>query len=349
MSVTVASILHAEAATGEFTLAEAKNLLADALVLEAGSAGSMSIKNLLVTQANLLGAVIGKLVLPGADGKYYEIVVGTDGALSTAEVPVSAGEAAAGEMDDGRQIVATAINAGTINGSTVSAQQAVLDSILTQALTAGQVTAGQALIASATIPTLYTQSIEAIGNSLTFSANGQIQLIIGNVSQAQAAADAAQENVDALAGGLEAVDAELEDVRGLVLTPDEIQSTVFGATEYQALSSQVSQTAEGLAITQNTVTDIGGRVENLESGVRVGADGIDIYRSGSAYRMHIDNAGWAITGDGQETIAARESKMFAPRVQVNDALIVGRTAWKAAGDGFSPLAEVLRRGICSTR
>ena len=335
LSVTVASILHAEAATGEFTLAEAKNLLADALVLEAGSAGSMSIKNLLVTQANLLGAVIGKLVLPGADGKYYEIVVGTDGALSTAEVPVSAGEAAAGEMDDGRQIVATAINAGTINGSTVSAQQAVLDSILTQALTAGQVTAGQALIASATIPTLYTQSIEAIGNSLTFSANGQIQLIIGNVSQAQAAADAAQENVDALAGGLEAVDAELEDVRGLVLTPDEIQSTVFGATEYQALSSQVSQTAEGLAITQNTVTDIGGRVENLESGVRVGADGIDIYRSGSAYRMHIDNAGWAITGDGQETIAARESKMFAPRVQVNDALIVGRTAWKAAGDGFS--------------
>ena len=335
LNAVVAEILHAQVATGEFSLAEIGNLLASAFILEQGSANSMMIKNLVVTEANMLGAVIGSLVLPGEDGKYYEITVGTDGALSTAEVEVSAGEIEAGVTQGGKPIAATSINAGSIHGSTVTAQQAILNTILTQALTAGQITAGQALIASATVPTLYATSIQAIGNSLTFTANERIQLIVSSVSQAQSAADTAQENVDALAGGLEAVDAELEDVRGLVLTPDEIQSTVFGATEYQALSSQVSQTAEGLAITQNTVTDIGGRVENLESGVRVGADGIDIYKSDSTFRMHIDNAGWAITDIGQETIAARENKIFAPRVQVNDALIVGRMAWKAAGNGFS--------------
>ena len=335
LNAVVAGILHAQVATGEFSLAEIGNLLASAFILEQGSANSMMIKNLVVTEANMLNATIGSLVMPGDDGKYYEIVVGTDGVLSTSEVSVTQEEIEAGVTSGGKHISTTTVNAESINGTSITAQQAILDTILTQALTAGQITAGEALIASATVPTLYATSIQAIGNSLTFSANEQIQLIVGNVSQAQAAADTAQENVDALAGGLEAVDAELEDVRGLLLTPDEIRSTVFGATEYQALSSQVSQTAEGLAITQNTVTDIGGRVENLESGVRVGADGIDIYKSGSAYRMHIDNAGWGITGDGQETIAARESKMFAPRVQVNDALIVGRTAWKAAGDGFS--------------
>ena len=335
LNAVVAEILHAQVATGEFSLAEIGNLLASAFILEQGSANSMMIKNLVVTEANMLNATIGSLVMPGDDGKYYEIVVGTDGVLSTSEVSVTQEEIEAGVTSGGKHISTTTVNAESINGTSITAQQAILNTILTQALTAGQITAGEALIASATVPTLYATSIQAIGNSLTFSANEQIQLIVGNVSQAQAAADTAQENVDALAGGLEAVDAELEDVRGLVLTPDEIQSTVFGATEYQALSSQVSQTAEGLAITQNTVTDIGGRVENLESGVRVGADGIDIYKSDSAYRMHIDNAGWAISADGQETIAARESKMFAPRVQVNDALIVGRTAWKAAGDGFS--------------
>ena len=155
--------------------------------------------------------------------------------------------------------------------------------------------------------------------------------------------------MDALAGGLEAVDAELEDVRGLVLTPDEIQSTVFGATEYQALSSQVSQTAEGLAITQNTVTDIGGRVENQESGVRVGADGIDIYRSGSAYRMHIDNAGWAITGDGQETHRRAGGARCSPtRAGQRRAHRRAHGVEGRRGRIF-PLAEVLRRGICSTR
>ena len=196
LNALVAQILHAEVEVGDFTLAEVQNLLANALILEQGSAGSMSITNLVVTQANMLGAVIQNLVLPGTDGKYYEIVVGADGALSTSEVTVSEGEIAAGELDDGRQIVATTINAGSINGSTITAQQAILDTIFTQALTAGKITAGDALLASATIPTLYATSIQAIGNSLTFEANEKIQSIVGDVGSAQGAAEAAQEAAD---------------------------------------------------------------------------------------------------------------------------------------------------------
>ncbi len=109
---------------------------------------------------------------------------------------VSEGEIAAGETDDGRQIVATTINAGSINGSTITAQQAILNTIFTQALTAGKITAGEALLASATIPTLYATSIQAIGNSLTFEANEKIQSIVGDVGSAQGAAEAAQEAAD---------------------------------------------------------------------------------------------------------------------------------------------------------
>ena len=192
LDATVASILHAQVATGEFDFAEVENLLSSVFVLGQGIAGSVSIENLTVTQANMLGAVIGSLVLPGEDGKYYEVTVGTDGALSTAEVTVTEGEIEAGELDDGRQIVTTTVNAESIHGSTITAQQGILNTILTQALTAGQITAGQALIASATVPTLYATSIQAIGNSLTFTANERIQLIVSSVSQAQSAAETAQ-------------------------------------------------------------------------------------------------------------------------------------------------------------
>ena len=192
LNAVVAEILHAQVATGEFDFAEVENLLSSVFVLGQGIAGSVSIENLTVTQANMLGAVIGSLVLPGEDGKYYEITVGTDGTLSTAEVEVSAGEIEAGVTQGGKPIAATSINAGSIHGSTVTAQQAILNTILTQALTAGQITAGQALIASATVPTLYATSIQAIGNSLTFTANERIQLIVSSVSQAQSAAETAQ-------------------------------------------------------------------------------------------------------------------------------------------------------------
>ena len=530
LDATVASILHAQVATGEFDFAEVENLLSSVFVLGQGIAGSVSIENLTVTQANMLGAVIGSLVLPGEDGKYYEVTVGTDGALSTAEVTVTEGEIEAGELDDGRQIVTTTVNAESIHGSTITAQQGILNSILTQALTAGQITAGQALIASATVPTLYATSIQAIGNSLTFTANERIQLIVSSVSQAQSAADDAasaaetaqgtadgavsaaqtaqstadaaqstasaaqsaaetaqgtaesaasaaqtaqtaannaqsaaetaqgtadgavsaadaaqstadaaqqtangaqsaanaaqtaadaaqsaatgaqstadaaqqaasdaqgtanaaqtaantaqsaasaaqsaadanaqaitgltgrvtlaetaieqtqqaislratkeevEDSIEAVSGSVDAVSQTVEELGEMVVSPEELVSRVTNSTPFQTLQTELSQTASGLTFTQSAVSDIEGRVESLESGVHIGADGIDIYKSNSAYRMHIDNVGWAITGDGQETIAARESKMFAPRVQVNDALIMGRTAWKVGSDGFS--------------
>jgi phage-related protein len=206
LNAVVAEIIHAQVATGDFSLAEIENLLASAFILEQGSAGSMTITNLIVTQANMLGAVIQNLVIPGTDGKYYEIVVGTDGNLSTEEVTVTEGEIEAGELDDGRQIVTTTVNAESINGTSITAQQAILNTILTQALTAGQITAGEALIASATIPTLYTTSIEAIGNSLTFSANEKIQMIVSNLNG----------TTEDLTAYIAATNAELENLQGQI-------------------------------------------------------------------------------------------------------------------------------------
>ncbi len=229
LNALVAQILHAEVEVGDFTLAEVQNLLANALILEQGSAGSMSITNLVVTQANMLGAVIQNLVLPGTDGKYYEIVVGADGALSTSEVTVSEGEIAAGELDDGRQIVATTINAGSINGSTITAQQAILDTIFTQALTAGKITAGEALLASATIPTLYATSIQAIGNSLTFEANEKIQSIVGDVGSAQGAAEAAQEAADFAAPYISAMPPETAPEAGKLWLDEGVTPPVLRA------------------------------------------------------------------------------------------------------------------------
>ena len=189
LDATVASILHAQVATGNFKFAEVENLLSSVFVLGQGVAGTVSIENLSVTQANMLGAVIKNLVLPGEDGKYYEVTVGTDGTLSTAEVEVSAGEIEAGVTEDGNPIAATTINAEVIHGSTVTAQQGILNTILTQALTAGQITAGQALIASATVPTLYATSIQAIGDSLTFTANERIQSIVSSLNGAVQSTD----------------------------------------------------------------------------------------------------------------------------------------------------------------
>ena len=310
LDAVVAEIIHAEIEVGEFTYAEVKNLLANALILEQGIANSMKIINLVVTQANLLSATINQLIVKGEDGKYYQIFVSADGTLSTAEVTVTDAEIEAGETEDGRPIVDETIDAGEINGSTIKGQQAILDEIFTAALTAGQITAAEALIASATIPTLYATSIQAIGNSLTFEANELIQMIVGDV-------DAAQQSIAGLAQQ--------------TMTPERVETIIQQSDSVKQLQFSATQTAEGLSLVQTTTTDLGERVENLESGVHIGGDGIGIYRSDYAYRMQMEAGGWAIKNGEQETIAARESKLHAQRIQVTDAFFIGGVAVKSSG------------------
>ena len=227
LEAVVAEITHAQVATGEFDFAEVENFLGSVFILGQGIAGTVSIENLMVTRANMLNATVQTLILPGTDGKYYQITVGTDGQLSTEEVTVTDSEIAAGETEDGRQIVATTINADTINGSTITAQQAILNTVLTQALTAGKITAGEALIASASIPTLYVTSVEALGNSMTFSANEQIQMIVGNVQQAQETADSAQEAAEQAAPYISATPPETAPEAGKLWLDEGVEPSVL--------------------------------------------------------------------------------------------------------------------------
>ena len=168
--------LYADFAGLDF--ATVKDLIADEAIFRAGTAGELYVDRLAVTSAMLVSAVIGELTLKGADGKYYNVTVQADGSLGTTEVTPTDGEITAGQTEDGRAIVETSANIADLNAQTIKAASAIVSEIFTDALTAGRITAGQAMIASATIPELYTTAIKAIGNSIDISANTTIQLLI---------------------------------------------------------------------------------------------------------------------------------------------------------------------------
>jgi len=313
LRAALAEIVKLDAKLADIDYAKIMDLIAEEAIFSNGTAGQLYINRLAVTQANLLNATINRLVMPGGDGKYYAIVVGSDGVLHTEEVTVTAGEIAAGELGDGRQISATTINAGSINGQTVSAQSAIINTILTTALTAEQITAGEALIASATIPTLYTTSIEAIGNSLTFSANERITMIAEAAAGAQAVA---------------------ENAASLILTPEQIKAEVFASTEYGTLSTTVTQTATGLSSVQTKQTEIDGRVQTIEESVVIDGSTITIGKSDVPVQNIINETGFSIKEVGGSELAyVREGKMGAQRLLLEDALIIGGAALKDMNDG----------------
>ena len=320
LKAAIIEVLHAEIQVGTFTLAEVENLLAEALVLKKGTAESMYITNLAVTSANLLSAMLGKLVLRGEDGKYYQVMIGADGTIHTQEVQPSQGEIEAGETESGLGIVDTSANFADLTAQNIKGNEGIFQAILAQSMTAGKLTAGEAMIASATIPTLYATSIQAIGNSLDLSANESISLIVGG-------------NVQALEGLIYDAQEQLGDIESALGNKAD-QETVL------RLSTELTQTAQGITAAINRVEAVEG--ENAEVGeilaayqltFRMDADGVTIGKSNSGFDVRIDNEKLSFRENGQEIAYVSNSQLFITAAEITQSLTIGNYRFSRMEDG----------------
>ena len=320
LKAAIIEVLHAEIQVGTFTLAEVENLLAEALVLKKGTAESMYITNLAVTSANLLSAMLGKLVLKGEDGKYYQVMIGSDGTIHTQEVQPSEAEIEAGETESGQGIVDTSANFADLTAQNIKGNEAIFQTILAQSLTAGKLTAGEAMIASATIPTLYATSIQAIGNSMDLSANESISLIVGG-------------NVQALEGLIYDAQEQLGDIESALGNKAD-QETVL------RLSTELTQTAQGITAVINRVETV--ESENAEVGeilaayqltFRMDADGVTIGKSNSGFDVRIDNEKLSFRENGQEIAYVSNSQLFITAAEITQSLTIGNYRFSRMEDG----------------
>lgn len=181
LTAQIADVIALSAQAGDFEFATVRDMVASAMVLEHGVGDTVSIRNLLVTSANMLNATVGELVLHSDDGKYYAVHIDSNGDISTEEVTVTSDEIISGKTRTGHQIVETDMNVASLNATNLSASSAAIGQIVTKALTAEKITAAQAMLASATIPTLYTMSIQALGENLDLSANQSINMKVSQV------------------------------------------------------------------------------------------------------------------------------------------------------------------------
>ena len=320
LKAAIIEVLHAEIQVGTFTLAEVENLLAEALVLKKGTAESMYITNLAVTSANLLSAMLGKLVLKGEDGKYYQVMVGADGTIHTQEVEPSEAEIEAGETESGLGIVDTSANFADLTAQNIKGNEGIFQAILAQSMTAGKLTAGEAMIASATIPTLYATSIQAIGNSMDLSANESISLIVGG-------------NVQALEGLIYDAQEQLGDIESALGNKAD-QETVL------RLSTELTQTAQGITAVINRVEAV--ESENAEVGeilaayqltFRMDADGVTIGKSNSGFDVRIDNEKLSFRENGQEIAYVSNSQLFITAAEITQSLTIGNYRFSRMEDG----------------
>jgi hypothetical protein len=118
------------------------------------------------------------------------------------------------------------------------------------------------------------------------------------------------------------------------ITPEAIVGTVTSSSAYGSLSTTVTQTATGLSSVQTKQTEIDGRVQTIEESVIIDGSTITIGKSDVPVQNIINETGFEIKEVGGTVLAyAREGKMGAQRLLLEDALIIGGAALKDMQDG----------------
>lgn len=179
---SLAALMVAQIGIANIDFQKVVDMTTEQAIIKRMMANKVFIEKLVVTEANILSATLGTLVLKSSDGKYYTIAISSDGTIETEEVIPTEDDIANGSYE-GREIVTDTEgnNIADLNATNLSAQNAMIGTILTTALTAGKITAAEAMLASAVIPELYVTAVNAIGDSMTFKSNELIQMIISDV------------------------------------------------------------------------------------------------------------------------------------------------------------------------
>lgn len=332
LGAALAKFVSLYAEVGEFDFATIKNLVSKALALEQGSMDTVYIKNLAATTANMLSATLGKLVIKGDDGKYYRVFVSSTGEISTEEVQLTEEEIQSGQTSGGQQITETNLNVGSLNAATIQGSSAVINEILTIALSAEKITAADALIASATIPALYTTSIKAIGDHLDLSANESVQIMVGEknrIFRSEEPPEAAKVNdiwVQPSTGyvfqksGDESMlpefwhlvrDSGLEN--GIADARDDLENKLSGTY------SELTQTVDSLEFAVKNKVD----ADELQAYMRYSDGTLELGKKGSRYTTQTSENGFVVLQDGEVMTSMKQNTVSAPVVEARRMLTIG--------------------------
>lgn len=243
LTAALADFVALKAKTSDVDYQRVKDLVADDAIIKNGIGDSVYIDRLSGHSSIYMSSVVDDMVIKGEDAlgntAYYRIIVESDGTIRTEDITTTLdqSEIAAAETHDGKKIVEVEANIEELNGENLRYKHGLFEEIVTAALNAGQINAVTAMIGTATIPELYTTSINSLANDLDFSANESITMKV-NSETANAMSNYIRLKADGLHVG--ALD-HGEESRSEVLIDNTGMSVKAGGTKFSRFASNYVQ------------------------------------------------------------------------------------------------------------
>lgn len=174
LQAAFAYMVSLSARYGEFGFADIKNLMADAMLLEKGTAGELRINNLKVDQTQIADLIVGSFRLVSQDGKVYKVNIDAEGNLNTEYLYDQEDWLENGEIPDGYSAVAGELTVGEVTAGNlyVSGAAEIMK------LTAKWLSADEAWINELNVGLVKSR----LGEQLNLQSNSAIVGMVGDIS-----------------------------------------------------------------------------------------------------------------------------------------------------------------------
>lgn len=162
--------------------AEVQNLVGENSIITKGVNGELYVRDLAVTEANMVSLTVGELMVKGEDGHFYSVSVDENGEIVTTKKEISNGDIADNSIDGATKIIENSITVSRLNAQDIFANSALVNELIAKNISVSDLFAREA-----TINAINATEITS-GSKLALSVQGQAQNAVLNMSDDSIAA-----------------------------------------------------------------------------------------------------------------------------------------------------------------
>lgn len=334
LQAAIAAVARQEIGAADIDFARIKDLSSDTALITRGSAGELYVSQLRVTEGNFASLTVGQLVVRGADGGLYALMVDGEGNVSASRKQMGNDDVADGAIDGGKKLLSGSVTAGTLDVQNIFGESALINHLIAANLDVDTLFVRQATLSALNgldirgnpFLRLYAEEkadADDVAGLMTRMRAAEERISQDAIVQQVISSQAYQGEIGNLRSNLSAVSDSLSSLHQGISGKADADAVASAREEMsqwaETLQSRITQLADSTTLEFSRALQAREALQEAQEALlaaqsamalylRVSADGVEIGRPGDPLKFTADNATASVNTFSAEAFTVRRGE-----------------------------------------